>query len=42
MNKAAHFRVDPKLTQVLGENYRLIEKALKELNCEVANTGPQK
>ena len=31
MNKAAHFRVDPKLTQVLGENYTSSEKALKEL-----------
>lgn len=27
----AHFRVDPKLTQVLGENYTSSEKALKEL-----------
>ena len=27
----AHFRVDPKLTQVLGENYTNSEKALKEL-----------
>lgn len=27
----AHFRVDPKLTQVLGENYSSSEKALKEL-----------
>lgn len=31
MNRAAHFRVDPKLTQVLGENYTSSEKALKEL-----------
>src|SRR4030095_10610208 len=31
MNKAAHFRVDPKLTQVLGENYTSSEKALEEL-----------
>lgn len=28
---SAHFRVDPKLTQVLGENYSSSEKALKEL-----------
>lgn len=28
---SAHFRVDPKLTQVLGENYTSSEKALKEL-----------
>ena len=27
----AHFRVDPRLTQVLGENYTSSEKALKEL-----------
>ncbi|CAN5907465.1 hypothetical protein BH11VER1_BH11VER1_38220 [soil metagenome] len=27
----AHFKVDPKLTQVLGENYTSSEKALKEL-----------
>ena len=31
MHTAAHFRVDPKLTQVLGENYTSSEKALKEL-----------
>jgi hypothetical protein len=31
MQKSAHFRVDPKLTQVLGENYTSSEKALKEL-----------
>ena len=29
--RAAHFRVDPKLTQILGENYTSSEKALKEL-----------
>lgn len=31
MQKTANFRVDPKLTQVLGENYTSSEKALKEL-----------
>lgn len=31
MSRTAHFRVDPKLTQVLGENYSSSEKALKEL-----------
>lgn len=31
MQKSAHFRVDPKLAHVLGENYTSSEKALKEL-----------
>lgn len=31
MQKSAHFRVDPKLAHVLGENYSSSEKALKEL-----------
>ncbi|MDH4443528.1 MAG: ATP-binding protein [Akkermansiaceae bacterium] len=31
MSRSAHFRVDPKLTHVLGENYSSSEKALKEL-----------
>lgn len=31
MSRTAHFKVDPKLTQVLGENYTSSEKALKEL-----------
>lgn len=31
MQKNVHFRVDPKLTQVLGENYSSSEKALREL-----------
>ena len=31
MSRTAHFRVDPKLAHVLGENYSSSEKALKEL-----------
>lgn len=31
MQTSAHFRVDPKLAHVLGENYTSSEKALKEL-----------
>ena len=31
MNRQTHFRVDPKLAHVLGENYSSSEKALKEL-----------
>lgn len=31
MQKSVHFRVDPKLAHVLGENYASSEKALKEL-----------
>lgn len=31
MQATAHFRVDPKLTHVLGKNYTSSEKALKEL-----------
>lgn len=31
MQKSVHFRVDPKLAHVLGENYTSSEKALKEL-----------
>lgn len=31
MQTTAHFRVDPKLAHVLGENYTSSEKALKEL-----------
>ena len=34
MQKSAHFRVDPKLTQVLGENYTSSEKALKQLGIK--------
>ena len=31
MDKAAHFQVDPRLAELLGENYRSTERALKEL-----------
>ena len=31
MNKSAHFKVDPKLAELLGETYRSIEEATKEL-----------
>ena len=31
MQKSAHFRVDPKLANVLGVSYTSSEKALKEL-----------
>ena len=31
MQKSAHFRVDPKLAQVLGGSYSSSEKAFKEL-----------
>ena len=31
MTKSAHFKVDPKLAELLGETYRSIEEALKEL-----------
>jgi len=31
MQKSVHFRVDPKLANVLGESYTSSEKALKEL-----------
>jgi DNA mismatch repair ATPase MutL len=49
MSRTAHFRVDPKLTHVLGENYTSSEKALKELidnawdaeATEVSITVPQ-
>lgn len=31
MSKSAHFKVDPKLAELLGETYRSIEEAIKEL-----------
>ncbi|GAB5464598.1 MAG: hypothetical protein Kapaf2KO_00340 [Candidatus Kapaibacteriales bacterium] len=31
MSKPAHFKVDPKLAELLGETYRSIEEAVKEL-----------
>lgn len=31
MSKSAHFKVDPKLAQLLGESYRNVEEAAKEL-----------
>lgn len=31
MNKSAHFKVDPKLAELLGETYRSLEEATKEL-----------
>lgn len=31
MSKSAHFKVDPKLAELLGETYRSIEEATKEL-----------
>jgi len=31
MAQNAHFRVDPRLAALLGENYRSTEQALKEL-----------
>ncbi|MEQ6167432.1 Shedu anti-phage system protein SduA domain-containing protein [Ekhidna sp. MALMAid0563] len=31
MSKAAHFKVDPKLAELLGETYRSVEEATKEL-----------
>jgi hypothetical protein len=31
MTKAAHFKVDPKLAELLGETYRSVEEATKEL-----------
>lgn len=31
MSKSAHFKVDPKLAQLLGESYRNVEEATKEL-----------
>lgn len=31
MSKSAHFKVDPKLAELLGETYRSIEEAAKEL-----------
>ncbi|SNV36930.1 heat shock protein 90 [Chryseobacterium taklimakanense] len=31
MNKSAHFKIDPKLAELLGETYRSIEEASKEL-----------
>lgn len=31
MNKSAHFKVDPRLASLLGENYRSTELAIKEL-----------
>lgn len=31
MSKVAHFKVDPRLTALLGENYRTTEAAIKEL-----------
>lgn len=31
MNKSAHFKVDPKLAELLGETYRSVEEATKEL-----------
>ena len=30
-NKSAHFKVDPKLAELLGETYRSVEEAVKEL-----------
>ena len=35
----AHFRVDPKPTQVLSENYTSSEKALMELITQAAGTS---
>lgn len=31
MTKSAHFKVDPKLAELLGETYRSVEEAIKEL-----------
>jgi len=31
MKDSAHFRVDPRLTSLLSENYRFSEQAIKEL-----------
>ena len=31
MTKSAHFKVDPKLAELLGETYRSVEEATKEL-----------
>jgi len=31
MAKSAHFKVDPKLAELLGETYRSVEEATKEL-----------
>src|SRR5690606_37833521 len=31
MSKSAHFKVDPKLAELLGETYRSVEEATKEL-----------
>ena len=31
MAKNAHFKVDPKLAELLGETYRSVEEAVKEL-----------
>ena len=31
MNNSAHFKVDPKLAELLGETYRSVEEATKEL-----------
>lgn len=31
MKKSAHFKVDPKLAELLGETYRSVEEAIKEL-----------
>ena len=30
-SKSAHFKVDPKLAELLGETYRSVEEAVKEL-----------
>ena len=31
MSKSAHFKIDPKLAELLGETYKSTEDALKEL-----------
>lgn len=31
MTKSAHFKIDPKLAELLGETYRSVEEAIKEL-----------
>ncbi|MFA5669240.1 MAG: ATP-binding protein [Balneolaceae bacterium] len=41
MTKSAHFKVDPKLAELLGETYRSVEEATKELidNAYDADSG---
>ena len=36
MSKSAHFKVDPRLAQLLGETYKTVEEAAKEL---IDNSG---